>query len=483
MAELHPIVLHFHIANLALSVFTFLVAIIVAAFERTDFFNRKKVKKVFRGRELMDQRTCRTYADKFEFVAFMFLIYGIVTLAVAGVAGFLDASGNVGIGYINFDNLAAGISEASLSTILGYKVIWAIIGTSYFLFAIALRIYFVSYRKERFFSQHYLFWIVYILSQILGYLLLTLVSGAGALRVYGGTLITDIPIMGEMLPGGTMEGALTPIVLVGTLAIVFLTVFAGFSKKPPHIEPPGEGSHEEHEVTLWPAALALGTVLVAAAIINFTDDNVLAAFGFFWTFFILLLAFIFNETFTQKLFKRPKEGWVWLFLGSEVILFSMIIGTSFGLRVASGAEWPDQSQILNIPLTAVNTFILIISSFTMVKSVDAIKQGNQKISRNYLLATAGLGSLFLSIQVSEYLELFGHHFTPTTNLFGSTFYVQTGLHGAHVFFGVLLVIFTTLRAHQGGFTKENHAGLELVGLYWHFVDLVWIVLFTLVYLI
>ena len=344
-----------------------------------------------------------------------------------------------------------------------------------------LRIYFVSYRKERFFNQHYLFWIIYILSQILGYLLLTLVSGAGALRVYGGTLITDIPFLGEMLPGGSIDP--TPIVLFGTLAIVFLIVFAGFSKKPPHIEPPEEGSHEEHEVTLWPAALALGTVLIAASIINFTDDNILAAFGFFWTFFILLLAFIFNETFTQKLFKRPKEGWVWLFLGSEVILFSMIIGTSFGLRDASGAEWPDQSQILNIPLTAINTFILIISSFTMVKSVDAIKQGNQKLSRNYLLATAGLGTLFLSIQVSEYLELFSHHFTPTTNLFGSTFYMQTGLHGAHVFFGVLLMIFTTLRAHQGGFTKENHAGIELVGLYWHFVDLVWIILFTLVYLI
>ncbi|MHA2155204.1 MAG: cytochrome c oxidase subunit 3 [Candidatus Hodarchaeales archaeon] len=491
MAELHPIFIHFHIASLASSVFTMFIATMIAVFENTDFFNRRRIKKIFRGRVFMDQPTCRAYSDKFEFVAFTFLIYGIVTLIVAGLAGFLDASGNIGIQFVNFDNFVAGINEASLSSILGYKVIWAIIGTSYFLFAAALRIYFVSHRKERFFSIHFLYWIVYILSQILGYILLTLVSGAGALRVFGGTLIQDIPFMGDMLPGGSIDP--TPIVLFGTLGIVFLIVFAGFSRKPPQNEqkgisvidqdPHSEETHEEHEITLWPATLALGTVLVGAAIINFTDNNVLAAFGFFWTFFILLLAFIFDEAYTQKLFSRPKEGWVWLFLGSEVILFSMIIGTSFGLRVASGANWPDQSQVLNIPLTALNTFILIISSFTMVKSVEAIQRGKQILSRNYLLATAGLGTLFLSIQVSEYLELFGHHFTPTTNLFGSTFYIQTGLHGAHVFFGVLLVIFTTLRAHQGGFTRENHAGIELVGLYWHFVDLVWIVLFTLVYLI
>ncbi|MHA2306200.1 MAG: cytochrome c oxidase subunit 3 [Candidatus Hodarchaeales archaeon] len=180
---------------------------------------------------------------------------------------------------------------------------------------------------------------------------------------------------------------------------------------------------------------------------------------------------------------KPKEGWVWLFLGSEVILFAMIIGTSFGLRVASGANWPNPSEVLNIPLTALNTFILIVSSFTMVKAVESIQQNNPRNLRNYLLLTFGLGVIFLGIQISEYLQLLHEGFTPTTNIFGSTFYVQTGLHGAHVFFGVFLVLFTALRAHQGGFTQENHAGVELVGLYWHFVDLVWIILFTLVYLI
>ena len=119
----------------------------------------------------------------------------------------------------------------------------------------------------------------------------------------------------------------------------------------------------------------------------------------------------------------------------------------------------------------------------MVKSVEAIQLERRNRLWQYLGATAALGAIFLSIQVIEYTHLFHDGFTPTTNLFGSTFYVQTGLHGAHVFFGVLLVLFTTLKAYQGGFSKENYAGVELVGLYWHFVDLVWIVLFTLVYLI
>jgi heme/copper-type cytochrome/quinol oxidase subunit 3 len=133
----------------------------------------------------------------------------------------------------------------------------------------------------------------------------------------------------------------------------------------------------------------------------------------------------------------------------------MIIGTSFGLRVASGSNWPVPSEVLNVPLTAINTFILIISSFTMVKAVEAIQMDKPKTLRNYLLATTGLGTLFLSIQVFEYLALFHEGVTPTANLFGSTFYIQTGLHGAHVFFGVLLVLFTTLRAHQGTMQVSN----------------------------
>jgi heme/copper-type cytochrome/quinol oxidase subunit 3 len=481
MAELHPIVLHFHIAALALGLVTSLLAVIVAVFEKIGFFNHSKVKKVFRGKELLDIETCRTYADKFEFVAFMFLIYGLLTLVVAGFAGLLDASGNIGINNISIENLFRGMSRAAQSEVISYKVIWTIIGTSFFIYALVIRIYFVTYRKERLHDQHFIYWILHAVSQLTGYILFTLVAGAGALIVYGGTLISDIPLFGEFLPGGNAD--FLPIVLIVSLLIVFFTIIAGFSRKPPQIEPAKDESHSEHEITLWPAALAFGTVFVALAIISFAQGKELTAIGMGWIFFVLLTGFIFNEAYTQKLFTKPKEGWVWLFLGSEVILFAMIIGTSFGLRVASGANWPNPSEVLNIPLTALNTFILIVSSFTMVKAVESIQQNNPRNLRNYLLLTFGLGVIFLGIQISEYLQLLHEGFTPTTNIFGSTFYVQTGLHGAHVFFGVFLVLFTALRAHQGGFTQENHAGVELVGLYWHFVDLVWIILFTLVYLI
>jgi heme/copper-type cytochrome/quinol oxidase subunit 3 len=481
MAELHPILLHFHIAALAFSLFTTLLAIFIAIFEKTGLFDREEVKRIFRREKVLSIETCKKYVDKFEFVAFILLIYGLVTLVVAGLAGFLDASGNIGINSISLDNLFLGISKASQSEVISYKVIWTIIGTFFFIYAAVIRIYFVNYRKERFYDQHFLFWIIFTISLLIGYLIFTLVAGAGAVIVYGGTLITDLPLIREFLPGGNAD--LLPIVLVVSLLIVFLTILAGFSKKPPIITPPKDDQHVEHEITLWPAALAFGTLFVALAIILFAQGQELAAIGLFWIFFVVLIGFIFNEAYTQKLFTKPRESWVWLFLGSEVILFAMIIGTSFGLRIASGTNWPDPSDVLNIPLTALNTFILIVSSFTMVKSVEAIQQDKPKQLRNYLLATVGLGSIFLSIQVSEYLQLLHEGFTPTTGIFGSTFYVQTGLHGAHVFFGVLLVLFTALRAHQGGFTRENHAGVELVGLYWHFVDLVWIILFTLVYLI
>jgi heme/copper-type cytochrome/quinol oxidase subunit 3 len=484
MAELHPIVLHFPVASLALSVFTTIVAIIFTIMEKLDFFNRNRVKKFTRGKELITQQSCRQFATQYESISFFLLIVGLAILPITGLAGFLDASGNIGISNVNLDNLAQGVANAARSEVISYKVIWAIIGTALFLYAAIIRIYFVNYRKVRFYDQPILYWFIYAISQIVGYLVLTLVAGAGAIIVYEGTLIQDIPIFSSFLPGG--HGDFLPVLLIVALILVFLTIMAGFSRKPKEIKPPNnliDEQHEEHEVTLWPAALAFGTLFVAFAILQFTEGKELAAIGFLWIFFVVLLGFIFNEAYTQKLFKKPREGWVWLFLGSEVILFSMIIGTSLGLRVASGTNWPNPSDVLNIPLTAINTFVLIISSFTMVKSVEAIQQDKPKQLRNYLLATFGLGSIFLTIQVSEYLELLHVGFTPTTNLFGSTFYIQTGLHGAHVFFGVLLVLFTTLRAHQGGFTKENHGGVELVGLYWHFVDLVWIILFTLVYLI
>jgi cytochrome c oxidase subunit 3 len=176
---------------------------------------------------------------------------------------------------------------------------------------------------------------------------------------------------------------------------------------------------------------------------------------------------------------------MWVFLGSEVMFFTALIGSYLILRVAQPQAWvghPNQTP-LNIPVTAVNTFLLICSSVTMVKAFAAVQDGLQKQLRMWLLATVIIGASFVGVQVYEYNELIHHNFLPSTNLFGTTFYTMTGFHGFHVTMGVICMIFVTIRAFQGRYTAQDHRGVEVIGLYWHFVDLVWIILFTIVYLI
>jgi heme/copper-type cytochrome/quinol oxidase subunit 3 len=149
---------------------------------------------------------------------------------------------------------------------------------------------------------------------------------------------------------------------------------------------------------------------------------------------------------------------------------------------------------LSIDLTAFNTFILICSSFTMILALSAIQRGQRWRLVRHLGLTILLGGTFLGIQVYEYRQLlFGHvyppgisasgHFTPDVSLFASCFFTMTGFHGAHVAGGLVALSLVFLRALFGGYTRERHSPVELVGLYWHFVDLVWILLFTVVYLI
>ncbi len=190
----------------------------------------------------------------------------------------------------------------------------------------------------------------------------------------------------------------------------------------------------------------------------------------------------------------------WLFLATEIMFFSAIIGAAWTVRFRDTAAyavntpgalpWAYSGQILNVPGTAVVTFILICSSLTMVEALSAIERGDQKHLRYYLLATMLLGITFLAFQANEFYHLyFAEGLTFMSNPFrvdpayGAAFFVQTGTHGAHVTAGVLALAYTNIKAWKGGFTKENHETVELVGLYWHFVDVVWIFLFTLVYLI
>ena len=191
---------------------------------------------------------------------------------------------------------------------------------------------------------------------------------------------------------------------------------------------------------------------------------------------------------------------MWVFLLSEIMFFTGLIGAYIILRFAHPEQFAAPGAVLNVPLTGVNTFILICSSVTMVKAFAAIENGDQAGLKLWLLGTILLGMVFLGIQVIEYTVLSGEGFVPMAAkyaahgrhgghevlggpLYGSTFYTMTGFHGAHVTIGVLCLIFTAFKAFRGKYTVANHGGVEIMGLYWHFVDLVWIILFTIVYLI
>jgi heme/copper-type cytochrome/quinol oxidase subunit 3 len=174
---------------------------------------------------------------------------------------------------------------------------------------------------------------------------------------------------------------------------------------------------------------------------------------------------------------------MWIFLGSEVMFFTALIGSYIILRVAHPEAWAAPGKVLNVPVTAVNTFLLICSSVTMVKAFAAIQDGDQRMLLRWLIATVLIGASFVGVQIYEYTHLIEKGFIPSEGLYGSTFYTMTGFHGFHVTMGVLCMIYVTWKAFRRKYTAQDHRGVEVIGLYWHFVDLVWIILFTIVYLI
>ena len=174
---------------------------------------------------------------------------------------------------------------------------------------------------------------------------------------------------------------------------------------------------------------------------------------------------------------------MWLFLASEVMFFTGLIGAYIVIRQAVH-HWPVPSQTLNIPLTAFNTFLLICSSATLVKGLASAQDGDKEGMQVGIFLTFLLGALFLAIQGHEYHELIHvKHFTPSSSIFGACFFTMTGFHGMHVLVGVCCLLFVFIRSLKGGYTPQENRGIEVAGLYWHFVDLVWIILFTIVYLI
>lgn len=172
------------------------------------------------------------------------------------------------------------------------------------------------------------------------------------------------------------------------------------------------------------------------------------------------------------------------FIASEAVFFANLIAAYLYLRVRAGA-WPAPADVafhfeLNKVLVGINTVILLSSSFPMHRAGRAAARGDRPALVRNLIFTAILGAAFLSIQGYEFTH---SSFGPTSGIFGSTFYTLTGFHGAHVTAGLILIIVTTVRAARGHFSAKHHLAVQAAEMYWHFVDVVWIFLFTLVYLL
>ena len=173
---------------------------------------------------------------------------------------------------------------------------------------------------------------------------------------------------------------------------------------------------------------------------------------------------------------------IWVFIGSECMLFGPLIATYLAYRSRNVVP-PLPHEILNIPLTTLSTFDLLMSSLLMVLALAAVRRGDRRQSRLWLFGTALFGLIFLGFQAYEFTHFIHEGLTLQTNLFGSAFYVLTGTHGAHVLLGVAWLTTLGILDLRGKLTVDDAPKVEVAGLYWHFVDVVWIVIFTLVYLI
>jgi cytochrome c oxidase subunit 3/cytochrome o ubiquinol oxidase subunit 3 len=173
---------------------------------------------------------------------------------------------------------------------------------------------------------------------------------------------------------------------------------------------------------------------------------------------------------------------MWAFLGSECLLFGALISTYLLYRNHTG-RGPLPHEVYDIPFTSVSSFVLLMSSLTMVLALAAIQRGDHHGSRVWLIATALLGMTFISGQVYEFTAFVKEGFTVRSSPAGSAFFVLTSFHGAHVTIGILMLLSLVSLSLRGQLPTERSTAVEYVGLYWHFVDIVWIVIFTIVYLI
>lgn len=174
---------------------------------------------------------------------------------------------------------------------------------------------------------------------------------------------------------------------------------------------------------------------------------------------------------------------MWVFLASEIMLFGAFISSYIVLRMGSPNFGIPDPEIMGRPLATLNTFILITSSVTMVLALASIQRDNRKAFIGFLLTTMLLGLTFLVIKGFEYHHKMSEGLTISSGLFGSFYYMLTGLHGIHIIGGFFFNLYILINGIRGKYSSQHHERVEYAGLYWHFVDLVWVILFPLFYLV
>jgi cytochrome c oxidase subunit 1 len=258
-------------------------------------------------------------------------------------------------------------------------------------------------------------------------------------------------------------------------------------RRPPPLAPPPADAHGIHmpAPSPWPVVTALGvTVGAAGALLAVPVVLVGAALAVYGAFRLALEHHRLpaHERQDGLLGIDMRKLAMWIFIGSECMLFGTLIATYLAYRGKS-AVGPHPHEILNIPLTTLSTFDLLMSSLLMVLALEAVQRGHRAQARLWLAGTALCGLIFLGFQAYEFAHFVGEGLTLSRNLFGSTFFTLTGFHGGHVALGVIMLLTLLILDLRGRLGAVDAPKVEAIGLYWHFVDIVWIAIFTLVYLV
>ncbi len=259
----------------------------------------------------------------------------------------------------------------------------------------------------------------------------------------------------------------------------------------------GEPHEEHHHLSPWPLFVGLiAAPLFAIGIITFNGEgyagDVILTIGGLLVL-MGLVGWIREDTLkwpggpnplTEATIGEKSTGWwgIWLFLATEVVLFGALFATYFAAKAEAVGAWPPGDVHLPVMATAINTAILVTSGFVMHLGEMQLKKNNRK---GFILGFLGaiiLGAVFLVIQMMEYITLVSEGVTLSHGIFASTFYILTGTHGVHVFGGLIFLAIIFVRGLRGQFGPERHTAVTAAAIYWHFVDIVWILLFAIIYL-